>query len=61
VLGFHLGATAAMLASAAAMWIAVIGQMLVLNRRLKPRYFGKRPSVSNGRHELGLLTSPGGG
>ena len=33
-LGFHLGATAAMLASAAAVWIAVIGQMLVLNHRL---------------------------
>ncbi len=34
VLGFHLGATAAMLASAAAVWIAMIGQLLVLNRRL---------------------------
>jgi O-antigen/teichoic acid export membrane protein len=33
-LGFHLGATAAMLASAAAVWIAVIGQMLVLNHGL---------------------------
>jgi O-antigen/teichoic acid export membrane protein len=33
-LGFHLGATAAMLASAAAVWIAMIGQMLALNRRL---------------------------
>src|SRR3984893_8432234 len=33
-LGFHLGATAAMLASAAAVWIAMIGQMLMLNRRL---------------------------
>src|SRR6201991_295015 len=33
-LGFHLRATAAMLASAAAVWIAMIGQMLVLNRRL---------------------------
>ena len=33
-LGFHLGATTAMLASAAAVWIAMIGQMLVLNRRL---------------------------
>jgi O-antigen/teichoic acid export membrane protein len=33
-LGFHLGATAAMLASAAAVWIAMIGQMVVLNRRL---------------------------
>jgi O-antigen/teichoic acid export membrane protein len=33
-LGFHLGATAAMLASAAAVWIAMVGQMMVLNRRL---------------------------
>jgi O-antigen/teichoic acid export membrane protein len=33
-LGFNLGATAAMLASAAAVWIAMIGQMLVLNRKL---------------------------
>src|SRR6202012_1015172 len=33
-LGLHLGATVAMLASAAAVWIAVIGQMIVLNRRL---------------------------
>src|ERR1700681_4393493 len=34
VLGLHLGATTAMLASAAAVWIAMIGQMMVLNRRL---------------------------
>src|SRR5258708_19031169 len=33
-LGFQLGPTAAMLASAAAVWIAMIGQMMVLNRRL---------------------------
>ena len=33
-LGFNLGATAAMWASAAAVWIAMIGQMIVLNRRL---------------------------
>src|ERR1700687_5749979 len=33
-LGFNLGATAAMLASAAAVWIAMIGQMVLLNRRL---------------------------
>ncbi len=33
-LGFNLGATAAMLASAAAVWIAMIAQMVVLNRRL---------------------------
>src|SRR5256885_11201987 len=32
--GFNRGATAAMLASAAAVWIAMIGQMIVLNRRL---------------------------
>lgn len=34
VLGFHLGATVAMIASAGAVWIAMIGQMIVLNRRL---------------------------
>jgi O-antigen/teichoic acid export membrane protein len=34
VLGLHLGATMAMLASAAAVWIAMTGQMIVLNRRL---------------------------
>src|SRR3954468_5837271 len=34
-LGFHLGAIAAMLASAAAVWIAMIGQMIVINRRLR--------------------------
>jgi O-antigen/teichoic acid export membrane protein len=34
VLGFDLGATTAMVASAAAVWIAMIGQMFVLNRRL---------------------------
>ncbi len=33
-LGFNLGASLAMLASAAAVWIAMIGQMIVLNRRL---------------------------
>jgi len=33
-LGLNLGATAAMAASAAAVWIAMIGQMIVLNRRL---------------------------
>jgi O-antigen/teichoic acid export membrane protein len=35
VLGMNLGATAAMIASAAAVWIAMIGQMIVLNRRLR--------------------------
>jgi O-antigen/teichoic acid export membrane protein len=34
MLGFHLGATIAMLASVAAVWFATIGQMIVLNRRL---------------------------
>lgn len=34
VLGFHLGATAAMVASAGAVWIAMAGQMVVLNRKL---------------------------
>jgi len=34
VLGFNLGATAAMAASAGAVWIAMLGQMLVLNHRL---------------------------
>jgi O-antigen/teichoic acid export membrane protein len=33
-INFDLGATAAMLASAAAVWIAMIGQMVLLNRRL---------------------------
>jgi O-antigen/teichoic acid export membrane protein len=33
-LGLHLGATVAMLASAGAVWIAMIGQMIVLNRKL---------------------------
>ena len=33
-LGFDLGATAAMAASAGAVWVAMIGQMIVLNRRL---------------------------
>jgi O-antigen/teichoic acid export membrane protein len=34
VLGFRLGAIAAMIASATAVWIATAGQMVVLNRRL---------------------------
>jgi O-antigen/teichoic acid export membrane protein len=34
IFGFHLGATIAMLASAAAVWIAMIGQTIALNRRL---------------------------
>lgn len=34
VIGMNPGATAAMIASAAAVWIAMIGQLIVLNRRL---------------------------
>ncbi|WFU41840.1 oligosaccharide flippase family protein [Bradyrhizobium sp. CB82] len=34
LLGFHLGATAAMVASAGAVWIAMTGQMVMLNRKL---------------------------
>ncbi|CAN5216135.1 flippase [soil metagenome] len=34
VLGMNLGATLAMMTSAAAVWIAMTGQMIVLNRRL---------------------------
>src|SRR5207237_1572796 len=33
-LGFNLGASASMCATSAALWIAMIGQMIVLNRRL---------------------------
>ena len=35
MLGLDLGATAAMTASAAAVWIAMMGQMIVLDRRLR--------------------------
>jgi O-antigen/teichoic acid export membrane protein len=46
-LGFNLGATAAMLASAAAVWIAMIGQMIVLNRKLRSHIEpGRRPITS---------------
>jgi len=34
VLGFHLGAATAMVASAAAVWVAMAGQMVALNRKL---------------------------
>lgn len=34
LLGYHLGAVAAMAASAGAVWIAMTGQMVVLNRKL---------------------------
>lgn len=33
-LGFHVGSTAAMFASATAVWVAMIGQLSVMNRRL---------------------------
>lgn len=44
VLGLHLGATAAMIASAAAVWIAMIGQMIVLNHRLG-KNVGRGPKI----------------
>jgi len=47
VLGLHLGATAAMIASASAVWIAMLGQMVVLNRRL-------RTSVEHGSRSYDL-------
>lgn len=34
LLGYHIGAVAAMVASAGAVWIAMTGQMVVLNRKL---------------------------
>ncbi|MEY9462953.1 O-antigen/teichoic acid export membrane protein [Bradyrhizobium ottawaense] len=34
LLGYHLGAVAAMVASAGAVWVAMTGQMVVLNRKL---------------------------
>ena len=43
-LGFNLGATAAMIASAGAVWFAMIGQMIVLNRRL-PRHVEAGPKA----------------
>src|SRR5437588_4558242 len=42
VLGFNLGATTAMLASAAAVWVAMLGQTVVLNRQLG-RHIGHDP------------------
>src|ERR1700716_2492197 len=53
VLGFHLGATAAMLASAAAVWIAMIGQMVVLNRRLA-RHLAPGPKAYDFRGWLAI-------
>ena len=48
-LGLHLGATAATLISAAAVWLAMIGQLIVLNRRL-------RGSVSPGTRAYEIST-----
>jgi len=51
-LGFHLGATAAMLASVAAVWIAMIGQMVVLNRRLSQLHDAAGPKTYDTRSWL---------
>jgi O-antigen/teichoic acid export membrane protein len=52
-LGFRLGATSAMLASAAAVWIAMIGQMIVLNRRLG-RHIASGPKAYDFRGWLAI-------
>jgi O-antigen/teichoic acid export membrane protein len=52
-LGFDLGATLAMLASAAAVWIAMIGQMIVLNRRLG-RHIRRGPKAYDFRGWLAI-------
>jgi O-antigen/teichoic acid export membrane protein len=52
-LGINLGATAAMLASAAAVWICMIGQMLVLNRRLGS-HLGPSPTAYDFRGWLAI-------
>jgi O-antigen/teichoic acid export membrane protein len=52
-LGINLGATAAMLASAAAVWICMIGQMLVLNRRLGS-HLGPGPTAYDFRGWLAI-------
>jgi O-antigen/teichoic acid export membrane protein len=54
VLGLHLGATTAMLASAAAVWIAMIGQMIVLNRRLGRHHIEPGPKVYDFRGWLAI-------
>ena len=59
-LGFHLGATAAMLASAAAVWIAMIGQMIVLNRRLARPYRARPESLRFPRLARDLAADPAG-
>jgi O-antigen/teichoic acid export membrane protein len=52
-LGLHLGATIAMLASAGAVWIAMIGQMIVMNRRLA-RHIGPGPKAYDFRGWLAI-------
>lgn len=52
-LGLHLGATVAMLASAGAVWIAMIGQMIVLNRRLAG-HIGSGPKAYDFRGWLAI-------
>lgn len=52
-LGFQLGAATAMAASAAAVWIALTGQMLVLNRRLA-RHVEPGPKVYDVRGWLAV-------
>jgi O-antigen/teichoic acid export membrane protein len=52
-LGLQLGATIAMLASAGAVWIAMIGQMIVLNRRLAG-HIGSGPKAYDFRGWLAI-------
>jgi O-antigen/teichoic acid export membrane protein len=52
-LGLHLGATVAMAASAGAVWIAMIGQMIVLNRRLAG-HIGSGPKAYDFRGWLAI-------
>jgi O-antigen/teichoic acid export membrane protein len=49
VLGLHLGATTAMIASAVAVWIAMAGQLVFLNRRL-------RAEVAHGPRDYALAS-----
>ncbi|MGA7809153.1 MAG: oligosaccharide flippase family protein [Bradyrhizobium sp.] len=52
-LGLHLDATTAMLASATAVWIAMIGQMIALNRRLAG-HIAPGPKAYDARGWLGI-------
>ena len=52
-LGFNLDASAAMLASAGAVWVAMLGQMFVLNRRLTV-HVPKSPRAYDFRGWLGV-------